>query len=401
MTTPVGGGPPGTGGQPGQLSGRWGTVGGAKSQTAPLRPELLVGSAITLAFTWIVALGLFLTADDRPDSYVGEQLLQRGALLVLIVAPVAVLVSQREYDFSLSGTAPLGAYIYFELADSGVGLALLACAGAGLMVGAVIGLVRVLTDAPSALVTLAAALLVQGIAFKLESGSDLTSLGTSQLQEGFLGGAGWMVGSALVMLSLAVLVSLVPAGGSDGGEERPERRPGPTIVVAFALSCLAGSLFGGLAIASPRSSTGTILNVDSNMLLLMFTAVAVGGVVAGSGRFSPVAGAVAAPAVVMLADVPSLRNWEGGFVDEMVLVGAVFLACLVVAHAARRLVTSPSGYPLGSFGPGPVPGAPPSGSPAAYPGAGPAPAPVGPPAAPLTPPVAPPEPPPPPPSSPS
>lgn len=401
MTTPVESGLPHAGGQPEGQAGPWGASGGARPRTGTLQPRLLVGTVITLALTWVGTLALFLTIDDRPDSYVGERLLQQGAVLVLVVAPVALLVSQREYDLTITGTVIMGAYVYLELADSGIAVALLACAGVGLGVGAVIGVIRVLTGAPSALVTLGAGLLLQAIAFKAESGGELGTLGSRELEEGLLGGAGWIVGTALVVLILAVLASLVTGGDPAG--QRPEHSPAPTVIVGFALSCMAGVLSGGLLLGSPALGQRPILTLDSNTVLMVFTAVAVGGVVAGSRTFAPVAAAVAAPAVVLLVDVPQLRDWEGSFIDGWLLLSGAFLACLVIAHGARRLLVTPSdATSMGPTGAVPDLGAPPPGYPAPGqpsspppepPTAPPGPQPAAPPSAPSEPPAPPPPPP--------
>jgi hypothetical protein len=336
-------------------------VGGARPALARLpRPELLVGTAITLGLTWIVTLGLFLTTDDRPDSYLGERYLPQAALLALVVAPIALLVSRGEYDLSFIGTAPIGAYLYGEVSDSGVLVALLMCAALGLAIGALIGVVRFLMRPPSVLLTLAAGFLLQAISYKLQlGGEEPATIDVYVLSDHVLGGSGWKVVAAFVSMALAVGLVFLPGWGMADASERPG--PGPTVIGGYALSAAAACLYGGLLAGTSSQDPIIIFQTAGDLWFPLLTAIAVAGVVVGSGVVGPVAGVVAALAVVLLTDIPTLRAWEDGFIDEQLLLGGTFLVCLLIAHGLRRLLVSEPFEPAAeALAPPPPPPPPPA-----------------------------------------
>jgi hypothetical protein len=355
MTTPAEGGPLGSGGQAGTVTHAWGPM-GSRSRATSLRPELPVAIVVTLGLTWVVTLTLFLTADDRPDDYLGGRYLPQAAMLVLVVAPVALLFSRGEYDLSLIGTAPLGLYLYAEVADGNVLAGLLVSAGVGLAIGAAVGVLRLLTRAPSALLTIATGFVVQAIAYKLTLHLDGASPGGIGFLVGStdsqLGGSGWLVTTALVAVAFAVSLAVLPGWGAAG------QRPGPTIVAGYALSACAASTAAAFLLAVPSHEENVV--VGGEQWLPMLTAIAVAGAVVARGLVGPLAGAGAALAVALLADIPLLREWDDGFVDRNLLLAGTFAVCLLVTYGLRRiLVPATDPGTLAATGPLPPPGPPP------------------------------------------
>jgi len=290
----------------------------------------LIGSAVTLVLGAVVAVVLLGLADVPSDYFSSDFLRVSTLALAAAAAPVALLVAWGEIDLSSLGTVAVGGHIYVELSEDGVVPGLVVAAVVGVAVGLAIGLVRWLSGAHAALVSLAAAAVTAGVVLMLNSSGP-------SLAGGRIDGIGLpivvMVATTGLAVGLAILFSTVgsaPAAGSPAGAA------GSRVVPAFALSGMAASCFGAL-MAGTQGAYGFGYGADVRVLVLVFTAVAVGGVVRGSGPVAPLVAALGALVVVLIQDATLFHNWDLG--SDQVALGGLFAVCLLVANVLRRILT--------------------------------------------------------------
>jgi ribose/xylose/arabinose/galactoside ABC-type transport system permease subunit len=142
-----------------------------------------------------------------------------------------------------------------------------------------------------------------------------------------------MVATTGLAVGLAILFSTVGAVPSAGS---PAGAAGSRVVPAFALSGMAASCFGAL-MAGSQGANSFGYGADVRVLVLVFTAVAVGGVVRGSGPVAPLAAALGALMVVLIQDATLFHNWDLG--SDQVALGGLLVVCLLVANVLRRILT--------------------------------------------------------------
>lgn len=283
----------------------------------------LVGSTITLVLGAVVALVLFVVGDVPSDYFGNASFQSLAATLAAVAAPVALLLSWDEFDLSIVGTVSLGSYLFVELSDDSVVPALVVVGIVGLASGAAIGVVRWLTGAHSALVSLGGGILLSGVAVMNMPPEGIRS-------ESRIDGQALAIVSTIAVVGLTVAVALLmhtsrPAGPSAA-------TPGPRVVAGFAVSGLAGTLFGAFLVGSQGFFT---LGLDSFVLVLVFTTVAVAGAVRDSGVIAPLAVVPAALIVMIINDsVRLFSDWDKR-VDQVVL-GCLFVACVAIANGLRR-----------------------------------------------------------------
>jgi ribose/xylose/arabinose/galactoside ABC-type transport system permease subunit len=291
----------------------------------------LIGSAVTLVLGAVVAVVLLGLADVPSDYFSSDFLRVSTLALAAAAAPVALLVAWGEIDLSSLGTVAVGGHIYAELSEDGVVPALVVAAVVGVAVGLAVGGARWLSGAHSALVSLAAAAVTAGVVLMLSS-----SPGPS-LAGGRIDGVGLpilvMVATTGLAVGLAILFSTVGAVPSAGS---PAGAAGSRVVPAFALSGMAASCFGAL-MAGSQGANSFGYGADVRVLVLVFTAVAVGGVVRGSGPVAPLAAALGALVVVLIQDATLFHNWDLG--SDQVALGGLLVVCLLVANVLRRILT--------------------------------------------------------------
>jgi ribose/xylose/arabinose/galactoside ABC-type transport system permease subunit len=298
----------------------------------------LIGSAVTLVLGGVVALVMYFSTPDLPGDFLGDSVIPSAMLLVAIAAPVALLVAWGEVDLSAIGVLPFAAWIYSEVADAGVVPGLAAAGAACCVIGLCIGLVRWATRAPSAVVSLGAGFLLQAVAVQ-----QIGVQGPTVLEDGFIDGSGLPVlaGLAFTTLALAAAVALQRAGlGPDRGAA-VEPSPGPRVVAGFGLSAAAAGTYGAMTVGITRAVVPT---GGSDVLLLVFCAVAIGGVVRGNRLVGPVAAALGAVATQLMVSSGVIRNWD--LFDTRIVVAVILILCLLLAHGLNRLLT-PNPWPDG------------------------------------------------------
>lgn len=305
--------------------------------------QVLVVSAVTLVIGWVVAIGLYVSADV-PSRFLTDSYPRIAPLLVVLAAPAAVLVSWGELDLSVFGTAAVSAYLYAEVSDAGIFVGLALAGGFGLAVGLALGVLRWLTGTPSAMLTLGAGLLLQAVALRL-----LEEIRSPIDADGAISGSSLAVLAGVVLTGISVAMAVIHPGQSDAAPTPV--RPMPHVILAFAASGLAAGLFGGIetgTLRSPIPPSGSV-----NLLLPLLTALAIGGVLRGSGFVAPVAAAAGALAARLIQALSTFHNWEPAV--AFIILGAVLVVCLVVANGLDRALASPSSPTPAAIGPPPPP----------------------------------------------
>ena len=214
--------------------------------TAGTPATTLIGTAVTLGLGLVVAIAL-LVYGDVPSDYFSSTGLQINAFsLAVLAAPLALLVSWDEYDLSVIGGDALGGIVCANIVDdpgSDLLPGVLVAAIVGMVAGAAIGLVRWLTGAHSALVTLGAGSLLTGISFQV--GSDPRGLPLGSLDD-----AGLPVALAVVVVGAGAGLAVLFASTAGGPADRDPAKPHPRVVAGFALSGLGAAVYGALFAAA-------------------------------------------------------------------------------------------------------------------------------------------------------
>lgn len=308
----------------------------------PSPTSTLAGSGITLSLGAVVAIVLLSTGDGPPD-YFGMDSVRIVLLAVaMLAAALGHLVSRDEYDLSIFGVAAMGSYVYAEVDSDSALAGLLPALVVGALVGAAIGLVRWLTQAHSALISLGAGSLIAAIALRWGPGP-----AGSQLTRGALDGPGLTVLALVVVAGAAVGLAVLDQSrhtsraGAPGAVDAPGR-PGPDVILGFALTGLAAALYGAFVTGAQGYHLGA---TGTWVLMLPFAGVAIGGVVRGSGPWAPLVAAAGGTIAVLVRDAALFNDWRRG--EEEIALGVLFVVCVVVAHGVRRLMTFRSRTPMG------------------------------------------------------
>jgi ribose/xylose/arabinose/galactoside ABC-type transport system permease subunit len=340
--------PPAPFGAPGQ--GAYPTPPGTRPDPA----STLAGSAITLSLGAVVALVFLATGDGPPDYFRMESVQIVLLAVAMLAAALAHLVSRDEYDLSIFGVAAMGSYIYAEVDSDSALAGLVPALVVGALLGAAIGLVRWLTQAHSALISLGAGSLIAAIAVRWGPGPVGTQVAVGNLDDPGLAVLA-LVGVAGAAAGLAVVHTSRPAGraGTPGTADAPSR-PGPDVILGFALTGLAAALYGAFLTGAQGYHVGV---AGTWVLLLPFAGVAIGGVVRGSGPWAPLVAGAGGIIAMLVRDAARFNDWRRG--EEEIALGVLFLVCVIVAHGVRRLTTSASrvgpAAPVGTAPTGHVP----------------------------------------------
>jgi ribose/xylose/arabinose/galactoside ABC-type transport system permease subunit len=284
----------------------------------------------------VVVAGVLIAISGEAGDYLdNDRFRALAASLAMLAAPVALLATWDEFDLSCFGTAAVGSVVYSEVAGDSVLPGLLAAALAGVVVGALIGLIRWLTAAHSALVSLGAGSLLAALALWWGDGPQTMPIRSALID-------GWLLPLlAMVVVTGAAIGLAVAMAPSRPGGPVPSRTPaagggrvpGVGALAGFALSGLAAGAFG----AFQAGLQGVVVPGQMTSLLpLLFAAVAVGGVVRGSGAFGPVCAALGAFVVTVVQDAGFLNGWRQG--EGQIALGALFVVSVVIAHGLRRLM---------------------------------------------------------------
>ncbi len=159
--------------------------------------------------------------------------------------------------------------------------------------------------------------------------------------------------AAFVVGAAAALATTLRSNDGPGAALGAASSPGPRVIVGFALSGLGAAATGSLFAAR----AGFVQPGQTSFLLVLgFTAVAVAGVVRGSGIVAPLVAIPGAVIATLLADSASIHGWNSG--ERDVILGAVFVVTVAIAWGLHRVLAPPAtSFPTA----GPLPGAFPPG----------------------------------------
>lgn len=292
---------------------------------------------MTLGVGLFAGLVVFFSADV-PDGFLGDRFVPFAALLAALAATVGLLLSWGEQDLSVFGILALAGYIYVDVSEHNVLAAVLLSVLAGLAVGAGIGLVRWLTRAPSAVLSLAGGLMAATLYLQFSDSVDLVRqrLGTVEVE------APWAhLLAAFVFVTVAVALGALLGRSAQGTGTQALNGSvgvGPRVIVGFALSGAAagavGSVFAGSTIFGPTSGHWSF--TMQSWLLPLFAAVALGGVLRGGWFIAPLGAALGAVPAVLVSDGMVLHSRDP-INRELVLLGFI-LGALVVSYSLHRLL---------------------------------------------------------------
>jgi rhamnose transport system permease protein len=285
-----------------------------------------------------------------------RDLLLTPAILMLLAVGQAVVIITRNVDLSVGSVLGLTAYLTGRLFVDHPGIPIILVVLAGLLAGAVLGLVNGVIVAygrvPSLVITLGTLYIYRGIVLTWAGSSrinaadmppDFLALGTNQI----------LTIPVLFLVALAVLIGVgyylyTTRGGREfyaiGSD--PDAavlyglRVRPRILLAFLLS---GTL-AGLAGVVFAARYGTVSSdAGTGLELSAVAAVVIGGVAifGGSGTvWGAALGAVLLVTINRALPILGIPDfWQQALVGALIL-GAIVLDRLLAARRARRLVES-------------------------------------------------------------
>lgn len=308
--------------------------------------SILVATVLVVAGAGIVADGFF-SAENLLS------IAQQIALLGIVATGMTFVVVVGEIDLSVgSQYGFLAIALAWMVHEQGVpvGPAIPLVLLLGAVIGAVNGIITVLFDIPSFVVTLASLGILRGAALLLSDGvpvqgstnESFRSLMSGQLIPNLSAQSVWMV---VVMVTFGLVLAFTRFGSdvySVGGNAKGARDAGINVTfVKIACFALAGLLSGLAAIivvawlgsANPLTGTGFELSV--------IAAVVVGGASLAGGRGTVVGTLLGAVIAGVLSNALVLAgidgNWQQIATGALILV-AVLLNKLVADRAARARV---------------------------------------------------------------
>ena len=314
--------------------------GAARRRFGPLRFDK--GIAVSLA-TLVLSLVALHVLKPRGLSYFdASSLTASGASLALAALGQSIVILSGGLDLSAGATISLVNVAVVQIltalgvtpglyAPIAILLALAIGAGVGAINGLFVGYLRL----QPVVVTLAMMFVVQGIALLVmpvpggEFADVAAMLFVGDAVPGYLPAAVvvlMLAGFAWILLTKTRLGVSIKAVGSDAESAHANgidlRR------VQFLSYTLAGAAYGwaGLAVAANTGSADPLIGAP--MLLKIFAAVVLGGVVIGGGRGSAIGallGAMTLTTVTTLLLVSGIRTYYVPIVEGLILLGAVLL----------------------------------------------------------------------------
>lgn len=235
---------------------------------------------------------------------------QSFALSGLIAAGIALTMMVGEIDLSVAANASVAGIIALTLGDGQPVIGVVAAVAVGAVVGIFNGLVMVLFDLSSLVVTVATLVMLTGLAYLLASGNAVVT-------DDFATGE-WLDQQLLTILSPRLLITIVVLIGlgltlrftrfgrdilATGSARKSAGAAGVrtqrTIVGVFTLSGVCAALGGSLLAFSLASVPPT---VNGNLLLQAVTIAIVGGIALSGGTGSMTGVALGAAILVVLAN---------------------------------------------------------------------------------------------------
>jgi rhamnose transport system permease protein len=311
-------------------------------------------SGIVLALVVLIAFtamqnSRFLSAQSIRDILLGT------AILAVLAVGQAIVMITRNIDLSVGSVLGLSAFAVGSLLRDNQGLPVVGALAAGLVIGAVCGVLNgVLVrfgQVPALVVTLGTLYAIRGVNYLWAGGQQINA---DKLPKSFLDfgnqavlGVPWLVLIALVVLAAATVVlrnyragrELYAMGSSPQAAELAGIKVGRNMIAAFlvsgALAGLAGVLFAArFGTIDAAAGTGYELNVVA--------AAVVGGVAVFGGSGTVWGAALGALLLTVIGSSLAVLDinqfWQQAIVGALILlaIGADRLVAFRVAKALKK-----------------------------------------------------------------
>lgn len=214
--------------------------------------QLADGRVVSMLLVFVL-LCIFFHVDSRGIFFQPRNLsllLRQASIVAVVSAGVSILMVMGEIDLSIGSAVFLCSVIAASLQVMyGVGtvLTVLATVLAGLVLGAVQGILVVRVSVPSFIVTLAGLLAFRGIGYYTTDASTIAPVSNafSSLSEGFIPPtASYIALAAILVLACVYIVRRQRGGGRDGGPIDRWRLATQLVSMVAAVALLAW-IFGG------------------------------------------------------------------------------------------------------------------------------------------------------------
>jgi rhamnose transport system permease protein len=310
--------------------------------------------AIALVLLAVIAAATVKTPSFLFSSNSWRDLLLTPAILILLAVGQAVVIITRNVDLSVGSTLALTAYLTGRLFVDQPGIPVLAVFAAGLLVGAVLGLVNGLLVAlgrvPALVITLGTLYIYRGIVLTWAGSNRINA---SDMPDGFLSLGTKTVLSIPVLFVIAVVILAIVgyflytsragrdmyAIGSDPDAAqlyglKVRQRVVGAFVLSGALAGLAGVLYAA-RYGTISSGAGTGIELQA------VGAVVIGGVAifGGSGTvWGAAIGAVLLVTINRALPILGIQDfWQQAVVGALIL-GAIVLDRVLSTRRSRKLI---------------------------------------------------------------
>jgi rhamnose transport system permease protein len=309
---------------------------------------IVLALVVLIAFT-AIQNSRFLSAQSIRDILLGT------AILAVLAVGQAIVMITRNIDLSVGSVLGLSAFAVGSLLRDNQGLPVVGALAAGLVIGAVCGVLNgVLVrfgQVPALVVTLGTLYAIRGVNYLWAGGQQINA---DKLPKSFLDfgnqavlGVPWLVLIALVVLAAATVVlrnyragrELYAMGSSPQAAELAGIKVGRNMIAAFlvsgALAGLAGVLFAArFGTIDAAAGTGYELNVVA--------AAVVGGVAVFGGSGTVWGAALGALLLTVIGSSLAVLDinqfWQQAIVGALILlaIGADRLVAFRVAKALKK-----------------------------------------------------------------
>ncbi|KQY56322.1 MULTISPECIES: ABC transporter permease [unclassified Nocardioides] len=312
--------------------------------------------SILLVLLLVIAAATVKTPSFLFSSNSWRDLLLTPSILLLLAAGQAVVIITRNVDLSVGSVLAFTAYLTGRLFIDHPGLPVVAVVAAGMLAGALLGLVNGLLVAigkvPALVITLGTMYVYRGIVLSW-AGSDRVN--ASDMPEGFLSlGTRSVLGIPVLFMVAAVVVCLVGyyLHSHRGGRELYAIGSDPDAAVLYGLPVrrrvIAAFVFSGalagLAGVVYAARYGTVSSgAGTSIELEAVAAVVIGGVAifGGSGTvWGASLGAILLVTIDRALPILGIPDfWQRAVVGALIL-SAIVLDRILALRQARKLVTA-------------------------------------------------------------
>jgi ribose/xylose/arabinose/galactoside ABC-type transport system permease subunit len=312
----------------------------APRRRLPVPVARLRDFALVPAIVALLLVGSFVDPSFLTSANLTNVLQQQTELGLLVLAEALILIAGR-FDLSLEsivGVAPaVGILVVTDWIDIAPGWSVPACLAAGLLIGAVNGLLIVRFQLSAFIVTLGMLIVLRGLQVGFTGGESLFELPQAFY---YLGAAEWLgIAASIWLTGLAYVVAIVAlgyfrqgralyavGGNTDAARAagiRTERVVWLVFIIGGFLAAVAGMLLVG-RLGSVAANQG------EGMIFTVFAAAVIGGVSLAGGK-GTIFGALCG--VLVLGLIQNILLLGGVSAQwNQAIYGAIILLALVLAR---------------------------------------------------------------------